>query len=38
MNKDIEIIEKQRIGVDEIFLYIKVDGVEYSGCLTEIQE
>lgn len=38
MNKDIEIIEKQRIGVDEIFLHIKVDEIEYSGCLTEIQE
>ncbi len=34
----VEIIKKQEIGVDEIFLHIKVNGVEYSGCLTEIQE
>lgn len=33
-----EIIEIKNIGINEIWLHIKKDNVEYSGCLTEIQK
>ena len=34
---NIKIIKTQNIGLDEIWLQIKVNDIMYSGCITEVK-